>query len=385
MLRLKLKCGVVGRAFGICGALLIVAFAVGCGGGGGGGGGSGSGTVTGSGGLWVPNYFSKSVVEFTPSQLQKSGAPSPKLTNRSADLNNPTAVVFDKNNNLWVSNYYYSSPGSGTVVEYTLGQLKNLASNSTPTAPVVISGLSQPVGLAFDNSGDLWVAQYYALDLVEFTPSQLATGGTVGVNLTPAITIKSSSFKSPAFLAFDKSGDLWMSDAYSTADATGSFGEIFEFTPSQFAAGGSLTLTPNISLATKTLQAPYGLVFDGSGNLWVANSAKSSNTVQEFAAADLTGSGVIQPAAKVTLGATTVTGSTSTANSLDFPRGIGFDGSGNLWVSNGNSDVAGSLAEFTPSQFATTGTPSPTVFIDSNSSRTNINSPFQFAFGPSIN
>lgn len=364
---LRLGAVLVERALGFCGVLVMVVLAAGCG--------NGGSNAPVAHGLWVPNYLANNVAEFTGKKLNSSGTTAPDLTNSGADLNEPATAVFDKKHDLWVSNY-----GNGTLVEYTLSQLKQLASNPTPTANVVISGLSGPTGLAFDHSGNLWVAEWFAAELVEFTPSQLATSGTVGGGLTPAVTITSSSFNRPAFLTFDKSGNLWMSDGTSTADGTGSAGEIFEFTPSQLATGGSLT--PNVSLATSTLDRPYGFVFGGSGDLWVANFG--SSTLQKFASSDIKGPGVIQPAAAVTISATSVTTSTGTANSLDNPGGVGFSSSGNLWVSNTASDNLGSLAKYTPSQLKTTGSPSPKVFIDSDSGGTNLNAPFQFAFGPSI-
>ncbi len=182
------------------------------------------------------------------------------------------------------------------------------------------------------------------------------------------------------FLRFDKSGNLWLADANSTADGTGSRGEVFKFTPSQLSAGGAQA--PTTSLATATIQAPYALAFDRSGNLWVANFG--SNTLQKFAAGDLGKSGVIQPAAAVTITATSVTTSTGTAESIYEPTGLAFDSSGNLWIANGLSDTNGSLAKFTPRQLKASGSPSPKVFLDSDPSGKNLAFPAQLTFGPSI-
>ncbi len=358
------------RLLGLCGAILMLALVTGCGSGGGGS----SSTAPVAHGLWVPNYKGNTVTEFTGSKLETSGTPSADLTNSSSHLNGPVGSTFDKNNNLWLSNY-----NNGTLVEYTLSQLKKLAGTPAPAAKVVISGLLCPAGVVFDGSGNLWVADFCKSDLVEFTPTQLAASGSP----TPHITITSTSFVSPVFVGFDKSGNLWLADSLSTADSTGSAGEVFEFTPSQLSTGG--LQTPNVSLATSTLNRPYAVAFDASGNMWVANNSNSNpGTLQEFAASDLSGSGVIQPAAMVTISATAVTTSTAIAQSLDGPTGLAFDSSGNLWVANGDSDNHGSLAEFTPGQLATSGSPSPNVFLDSDASGTNLNFPAHLIFGPSI-
>lgn len=353
---------------GLCGAALLIAVAAGC------GGSSNHHAAPVAQGLWLPNYGGNTITEFTGSNLTASGTPSANLTNSSADLSEPWTIAFDKNGNLWSTNYNNGS--NGTITEYTASQLKNLGSNPAPTPNVVISGLAGPSGLTFDSAGDLWVADWLHHKLVEFTPSQLATTGSP----TPTITITSASFSSLSAVEFDKSGNLWVADNSSTADSTGSTGEVFEFTPSQLSAGGSQS--PSIALATSTIDRPYPIAFDKSGNLWLANF--DTDTVQEFAASDLTGSGVITPAATVTLSETNVTTSTGTAQSLDGPNGLAFDNSGDLWVSNWYSDNHGSLAEFTPSQIAASGSPSPKVFLDSDASGSNMNNPVLIAFGPSI-
>ena len=100
----------------------------------------------------------------------------------------------------------------------------------------------------------------------------------------------------------------------------------------------------------------------------------------EFAAADLGTSG--SPTPKVIITATPVVTLDGIALSLDFPEGVAFDPAGNLWVANLESDNAGSLAEFTPAQLATSGSPSPAVFLDSDIFGINIHQPSLLTFGP---
>ncbi len=88
------------------------------------------------------------------------------------------------------------------------------------------------------------------------------------------------------------------------------------------------------------------------------------------------------PTPKVTITATAVVTQDGIALSLDFPEGLAFDPAGNLWVANLDSDNAGSLAEFTPAQLASSGNPSPAVFLDSDIFGTNIHLPALLTFGP---
>jgi secreted PhoX family phosphatase len=104
-----------------------------------------------------------------------------------------------------------------------------------------------------------------------------------------------------------------------------------------------------------SLSTPLRLAFDGSGNLWVADGGTgSNNTVVEFSASQLTHSGTPTP---------TVILSDDGHGSLDEPFGLAFDGGGNLWVTNGKDS---SVVEFTPSQLASSGDPTPTVTLSAN-------------------
>lgn len=351
-------------AVSLGGALALAAIATGC------GGSSNNTTATAATqGLWVPNYYGNTITEFTGSKLTGSGTPSPTETNSSSDLNQPWGVAFDNSGNLWSTNYAGGGgAGTPTITEYTLSQLKNLGNNPAPAANVVISGRAGPAALTFDSSGDLWVSDINNNDIVEFTPSQLTKSGSP----TPSITITSASFNELTTIAFDQSGNLWV--------ASTNQNDVLEFTPSQVSAGGSQT--PNIKLATSSIDRDDAIAFDRSGNLWVLNFGNA--TVQEFAASSLTGSGTITPAAAVTISATTVATSGGTAQSLRIPAGLAFEKSGDLWAANQGSDYYGSLAEFTPSQLASTGSPSPKVFLDSDATGSNINTPKLIAFGPSI-
>jgi sugar lactone lactonase YvrE len=243
---------------------------------------------------------------------------------------------------IWVVNQ-----NSSTLISYPL----SANGNATPAVTISanVNSLNNPFGTeAFDASGDLWISNLDAQTLVEYTPSQLASSG----NPTPAVTISSdgSSLSDPGSVTFDRSGDLW---------ALNEDGAIEEFTPSQLASSGDPTPVVSIS----GLLNPYGLAFDGSGALWVSDN--DASTVVEYTPSQLVSSGDPTPA--VTLSAN--------AQSIDNPSGVAFDASGNLWVTNPGNDT---LVEFTPSQLASSGDPTPAVTISATGP--SLDGPYSLAF-----
>jgi sugar lactone lactonase YvrE len=253
-------------------------------------------TFDAAGNLWVANpaMVNSTVVEFSASQLGASGSPTPAVTLSGAALNGPEGLAFDFGGNLWVVN-----AGSSTVIEFTPNQL---GASGSPTPAVTLSAtggsLNNPVGLAFDPNGNLWVANYTSSTVVAFTPSQLVPSGSPMpvVTLSPA----GGSLSGPEGLAFDGSGNLWVANNTSST--------VVEFVMNQL---GSPTPQVTLSATTGSLNRPVGLVFDLSGNLWVANGG--GNTVVQFALGQLVGSGA--PTPHVTL----------SGSSLVHPFGLAFD------------------------------------------------------------
>ena len=142
-----------------------------------------------AGNLYVANAYGNTVSEFTP------GATLPSVVLGGLDY--PQALAFDPSGNLYVANLT-----AGTVSEFAPGTV-------TPSA--TLGGLSQPWALAFDGSGNLYVANYSGT-VSEFTPGATAPTTTLS-GLTPPYSLNFVSWSAiPYALAFDSSGNLYVAN-----------------------------------------------------------------------------------------------------------------------------------------------------------------------------
>jgi sugar lactone lactonase YvrE len=331
-------------------------------------------SASGESTLWVANWFGYYLSAFGLSELKFSGSPDPAAMNQSASIEQPEGVRFDNHENLWVTNCFDSANGVGTVQEYTREQLADLQHRPAPTPAITLldDGFGDifdcPYGAQFDSAENLWVSNRFNANLIQFTHDQLKVGG----QQFPTTEIDSSAFFQPEDIRFDSAGTLWVADIAE--------GQVDGFKATTLASiqGTTSTIAPDIVNASNDLASPSALAFDRKGNQWVANCIGDS--LVRFAASDLTSSG--SPSAIVIISATSVTVPSGTTLSLDCPGGLAFDKHGNLWVSNYSGADGGSLAKFTPSQLTSSGSPAPAVFIDANSSGTNLNQPKLITFGP---
>jgi len=358
--------------------MLLAVGAVGCGGG-------NSGTLP-LAGVWVANSGTPRVQHYTGTDFGFNGSIAfPPVPVLNSAFVSPQDTLFDANNNLWVVDGGNPATGRGQAVyRFLFNQVISLNTTSNPPPNFVITTLGGvvkfafPQFAAFDAAGDLWVSDSGANAIFKFSTAQLSTGagfsGTPAAVLTNAAPPAPATFNGPLGIAFDASGNLWVENNGGTTIVQIAAG-VINTAVGVTAVAPATVLLSNVPPpgGLPTINNPWGIVFDISGNMWITNEQLSigacSGSVVEFTKAAIAGGGVLTPAANVVI--------TQTANSLCDPNGITMNKSGNIVVANA---AGNSLAEYTASQITNSGNPTPhTLIIGAG---TLLNAPTGLTFGP---
>jgi DNA-binding beta-propeller fold protein YncE len=191
----------------------------------------------------------------------------------------------------------------------------------------VVSGLTEGMGLVFDNDGYLYAVQY--------TPGLVSK-----IDITTGTIVSSvSGFVDPRGITYDSAtGNFYVANSGTSAPGN---------TISLISPGGTVS-----TYVSTGINSPYGLALDGSGALYAANNGNSSLTevvagVPSTLATFNPGSGTrgvavsaagdIYTSGDFGIQKTTSGGATSSfvaSGSMGFPYGLAFDSSGNLFTAS---------------------------------------------------
>ncbi|HEY4417267.1 MAG TPA: NHL repeat-containing protein [Verrucomicrobiae bacterium] len=235
--------------------------------------------------IFVANFGNNTVSEF--------GADG-NLVNATfaSGLDSPSGMAFDRTGNFYVANH------NGGLKQ----NVSEFNSAGGLIAATFVGGLNTPEGLAFDTNGNFYLSNSGDNTVLEFDAS--------GKNLLR--TISNPNLTQPIGLAFDRKGNLYVANRGDGVVA-------------EFDADGNPV---NGGIFASGLNDPEGVAFDSRGNLYVASFL--DGTVSLF-----------DPAGNLI--------TATFASGLSHPIGLAFDTAGNLYAANftGNTvskfDAAGNL------------------------------------------
>jgi len=235
---------------------------------------------TTSGNIYVADAGNNLIRKITPAGVVSTFAGSGQTgsingTGTAASFTSPSDVAIDALGNIYVAdlgNYIIRKITPGGVVSTFAGSGQQGSANGTGTA----ASFTQPVGVAVDASGNVYVSDQGTNQIRKITPdgtvTTLAGSGSSGSANGYGAT---ASFYYPIDLAVDASGNVYVADSWNSL--------IRKITPggvvSTFAGSGSIGHA-NGSTATASFYGPQGVTVDAAGNVYVADT--DNNLIREI-------------------------------------------------------------------------------------------------------
>ncbi len=281
-------------------------------------------------------------------------------------FNHPFGVVLNTAGNLYVtdaSNGLVRVVTPGGVVTTFAGNPGLIGDvDGTGTDPAV--SFNSPQGLAFDSSGNLFVADYNGNVIRKITPAGVITtiAGTTPISGTTDATGALARFSRPAGVATDSAGNVYVTDsANSTIRLITPAGVVTTFAGTAGSPGGA-----DGTGSAARFNNPRGLTSDSAGNLYVADTG--NNCIRK-----VTSSGIVTTLAGLagTFGSTDGTGS---AARFTMPFKIAVDAADNLYVADTSQHT---IRRITPAGVVSTfaGSPGLSGSADGTGSAARFNSP----------
>ena len=283
--------------------------------------------VDGAGDVYIADLQNNRVVEVTPagktSVLSTGSLTAPSGSLSATALYQPLGVAVDG-----AGDVYIADQQDNRVVEVTAAGVASVVSTGSLGSPqqslpggVAIKALVAPSGVAVDGAGDLYIADTGDSRVVEVTAA-----GVASVLSTGSLTAPSGSSCTTTALCFrrgvavDGAGDVYIADT--------SNNRVVEVTAAGVASvlsTGSLTAPSGSSCTTTALCQPHGIAVDGAGDVYIADTY--NNRVVE-----VTATGVASVLSTGSL--TAPSGSSCTTTALCGPQGVAVDGAGDVYIAD---------------------------------------------------
>ena len=234
----------------------------------------------------------------------------------SSGLDYPNAIAFDSAGDLFIANL---SSNTVSVLPKTSGTIFGQSVTANILSTVIVSGLDGPYAIAFDSSGDLFVANDIS-DTVSVVPAASGSifGHPVSAN-NPTVVAHISRGQTgdfPSSIIVNSAGDLFVA-----LDTNNSVSVVPTASGTIF--GHSVTANTLSTVVSSGLESPEALALDSAGNLFIANDINGTVSVVCKASGTIFG----HPA---TANAATVV----TSSVADNPFGLAFDSAGDLFIAN---------------------------------------------------
>jgi len=291
-----------------------------------------------------------------------AGVSADDIPATSATLSGPSAVALDSSGNLYITDYNRVRKVTADGIIHTVaGNGSNTYYGSSGDGgPAIYAYVNNPHGLAFDATGNLYIAENEGVRKVD-------TNGIIGTVTASVLHSSGAQLGFPQAIALDVKGTLYISDLFNSrvwkADGSGNLTAVAGNGQSGVSGDGG----PAISAE---LQVPGHIALDAAGNLFIGDfnrirKVTTDGTISTIA--QLNGQSLVgrDPSGNFYLGANLTTnldsdgrlfrmdasgaitlvagsgtqsffgdGGPATSAQLRTPNGLAFDRAGNLYIAD---------------------------------------------------
>ncbi|NOS81627.1 MAG: hypothetical protein HOP32_08620 [Nitrospira sp.] len=253
----------------------------------------------------------------------------------AAHLSNPVGVAVNAAGDLWIAdqnNHRIRRVDAVTgIITTVVGT--GAAGFSGDTGPADVAQLSSPRGVAVDAADNLWIADFgnhriRRVDAATGTITTVAGTGVAGFN-GDNIAADAAQLSSPAGVAVNAAGDLWIADQgnHRIRRVDAASGEITTVA----GTGTACTVQPcgdNGQATLAQLRDPSGVAVNAAGDLWIADL--SNDRIRRVDAA----TGTITTVAGTGVPGILGDNGPATGAQLFNPAGVAVNAAGDLWIAD---------------------------------------------------
>ena len=246
----------------------------------------------------------------------------------AAEVNNPGGLAFDGSGNVFFSGFYDNNirkVSASGIISTICGT--GIAGYSGDGGQATDAQLSGPTKIYMDATGDLYIADQYNNCIRKVSPagiiSTFAGTGLAGYN-GDGISATTAQLNRPTGITKDGAGNFYIADYINhrvrIVSPAGIINTIAgDGVPGFSGDGGSAT--------DASLNEPFGVTLDTSGNVFISDQA--NNRIREVSSA-----GIISTIAGNGIGGYAGDGGPATDAQLNNPSSLAIDNAGNFYISD---------------------------------------------------